>query len=139
MRQVTSLIFCLSIASIARSQWSDVQALPRESHVEIVLAKSRVYGRLASTTDTSIAVRRGPRVTTVLRGDVERVGVRSGKARLRNARNGALIGLGIGVAVPFFIEDSARPEANLILGGFGAAIGFGVGALAPGYRTVYRR
>jgi small nuclear ribonucleoprotein (snRNP)-like protein len=124
-------------ASDLSRQWAAVRALPSGDKVSVRLKDGKkVEGTLRSVSDTMLTVDRGSSSTDLHRDSIAKVYQVIQKSRGKSVAKGALIGAGIGfgagAGVAFAAgnyEDLETAELVGILGGLGAAIGAGLGAL----------
>jgi hypothetical protein len=114
--------------------WADVQKLKAGREVEAMLSNSsRLRGRVVSTADDALVLR----VDGADRS-LERAGLCSVAVQERKTAKGAMIGLLVGLA--FAYPNAVLQGGGAAAGGIAVytAAGAGIGALAKGYRTVYR-
>jgi hypothetical protein len=139
-----TLILLLTSAALLLAQadnWPLLRGINpgQVTHVHLLDGK-RHSGGFISTTDDNIVIRLRTGDQTYAKNEIRKVSVRKGSKRWRNAAIGAAIGAAA-VAVPIAIladtEDVADP---IVIAGiaFYAVIGAGIGALFPGYDTIYR-
>jgi hypothetical protein len=101
-------------------------------------------GEFASFSADSISLRTRRGESAVERGKVRLVQVRSGTKRARNLVIGVAIGLAIAVTLDQTVGAYVRNESGDNPGTRGLtyalpiAVSGGIGAVVPGYRTVYR-
>ncbi|MFN0105256.1 MAG: hypothetical protein ACKV2U_24615 [Bryobacteraceae bacterium] len=98
-------------------------------------------GGFISTTDASIVIRLHNGDQTFTKDQIKKVSVRKGAKRWRNAGIGAATGaVAMGVLLGV-LSDDGDLGTSIIVGAVVAygLIGAGIGALFPGYDTLYRR
>lgn len=135
------IAFCLLLAIplLAQSDWAILSNIESGRKVKLKLAKNTVAGSFQRADQNTITILKSNQEQSHDRTTVKRVSLRTGKARARNAGLGTAIGAGIGAVLGLFVHgDLSRDISTLLLGANGAVYGAGIGALFPGYTTVYR-
>jgi len=95
-------------------------------------------GGFISTSDTAIVIRLRNGDQSYAKDQIQKISVRKGSKRWRNAGVGAAIGaatMGTLAAIVIGDDDGSFVAAAAV--GY-AIIGAGIGALFPGYDTIYR-
>ena len=124
-------------ASDPSRQWAAVRAIPSGDKVSVRLKDGKkVEGTLRSASDTMLSIDRGSSSMDLNRDSIAKVYQVIQKSRGKSVAKGALIGAGIGFGAGAGValaagnyEDLETAELVGILGGIGAAIGAGLGAL----------
>ena len=95
-------------------------------------------GRFISASDDSVVIRTRNGDASHAKTDISKVSVRTAGSRWRNAGIGAALGAASmgGVAAAAYDGDGGEFVAAAAI--FYGLIGAGVGALFPGYKTIYR-
>lgn len=134
----------LSGQQVQKGSWAEVVALWSGAKVKVArFAAKEARGQFVSAGEDAINIRDGRDEIRVERSDVRQVQIRSVSGRARNAAIGAAVGggLGLGLGGILLAATGGSDSTNELLAGFtfiGAATGFGVGWIPPGYSTVYR-
>ena len=135
------LLRFLLLSAVAFAQ-TDSWALMRgvypgqDTHVHTLDGRMH-KGRFISASDDTVVIRTGKGDSAHAKKDIKKVSVRTAGARWRNAGVGAAIGAATmgGVAAAASEADGGIVAAAMV--GYGI-IGAGIGALFPGYKTIYR-
>jgi hypothetical protein len=108
------------------------------THVHLLEGKLH-SGGFISTTDANIVIRLRTGDQTFAKDQIKKVSVRKGSKRWRNAAIGAAIGAAT-IGILFAANDGGDADSSFIAGAIVAygVIGGGIGALFPGYDTLYR-
>lgn len=133
------LVVATAGAQVHADPWHSLDALRSGEKVEVIDQQLKRYtGELRAVADDAIALIDGKKEIAISRDEVFRVGVRDRGRRWRNVGIGAAVGLGLGTLIG--AKPSGEDSDILIVAGavYGTAAGAGIGALLPGYRTVYR-
>jgi len=123
--------------------WDNVLGLAPGTRVQVVDLELKSFtGAVQAVGDEVITVRTKGGDVTVNRAEVYRVSLRQGSHRGRNALIGAAIGAGTGIAIglPLDLQGGEEGEYlhSMFLGMIGAGAGTAIGAMVPGYATLYR-
>jgi hypothetical protein len=118
-------------------QWAEVRAIPTGNKLSLHLKDGKkMEGRLVNISDSALTIDRGRQTSDVTRDSIEKVYRVEPKSRGKSVAKGALIGAGIGFGAGAGVgiaagnyEDLGTAELIGILGGLGAAIGAGLGAV----------
>lgn len=94
-------------------------------------------GRFISASDDAVVIRTGKGDSAHAKKDVAKISVRTAGGRWRNAGIGAAIGAGAMGGLAANTADADRDFVAAVMFGYGL-IGAGIGALFPGYKTIYR-
>ena len=95
-------------------------------------------GGFLSTSDTNIVIRRRAGDMTFTKDQIRKVSVRKAGKRWRNAAIGAGIGAAASVGVTMTTGSSDHVDRFVFVAAVSAMVGTGIGALVPGYDTLYR-
>jgi hypothetical protein len=134
----------LGYAREGEENWENLKQLQVGQKIEVVdMTMKSLTGTFVSFSDEAISLRIRKNDFTLRRPDVLRVTLQ-GHNRPRNALIGAAIGVGAGAAIARWLGMGECPGSQncttvegasiAVVGGMGA----GLGALSPGYRTIYR-
>jgi hypothetical protein len=132
-------------AAPPRGEWDEVQRLQKGAVVRVTATSDKTYrGTFTGLTHQSIVIVESKGEVSIAKKDVLRVDVKSKGRRTRNT----LIGVGAGLAFGLVIDQTAGAYLRNETGESGgaraatvvlpAALFGGIGAVLPGYRTVYR-
>ena len=94
-------------------------------------------GRFISASDDSVVIRTNKGDAAHAKKDISKVSVRTAGSRWRNAAIGAAIAGGSMGGLAANASDGDGDFIAAVVFGYGL-IGAGVGALFPGYKTIYR-
>lgn len=110
----------------------------QNTHVHLFDGK-RHSGGFISTTGDNIVIRVRTGDQTFTKDQIKKVSVRKGSKRWRNAAIGAAIGAA-SIGILFVAQEGGDAGAPFTVGAiaFYGVIGGGIGALFPGYDTIYR-
>jgi hypothetical protein len=146
---VLCLILCVSrfaVGQTPESSWDTLRQLTPGQKIQVVDMKLKsTKGEFRAFSDQAISLKRGKDELLLQRSDILRVNARGG-GRRTNALVGGIVGLVIGFlggAVVDALDDVDRTDPGSNNGKISAAavgfgIGAGVGAIFPGYHTIYR-
>ena len=147
MKTYSRLLFvCLMLLGLplfGASQWDSLRELaPGDRVVVRDTSGKSTDGKFTAYTPAAISIETKQGAIAIEKSQVQRVQVRSGNRRVRNAVIGAAIGLAVAVAVDQSLGTRLRNESGD--GGrpitYGASIGgfAALGGAFPAYRTVYQ-
>lgn len=94
-------------------------------------------GRFISASDDSVVIRTGKGDAAHAKKDITKVSIRTAGGRWRNTGIGAAIGAATMGGVAVNTSDADRDFVFAVMAGYGL-IGAGIGALFPGYKTIYQ-
>lgn len=95
-------------------------------------------GRFISASDDSVVIRSDKGDSAHAKKDIKKVSVRTAGSRWRNAGIGALIGAGTMGAYAANVSESDGGELVAAVAITYGLLGMGIGALFPGYKTIYQ-
>ncbi|MGO9269543.1 MAG: hypothetical protein ACLQOO_04680 [Terriglobia bacterium] len=134
----------LGYAREGEENWENLKQLQVGQKIEVVdMTLKSLAGTFVSFSDDAISLRIRNNDFTVRRPDVLRVSLHGNK-RPRNALIGAAIGAAAGAAIAAWLGSGECPGSQncttvaLASVSVSGGIGAGLGALAPGDRTLYR-
>ena len=139
------LIPAIVAGRVGEDSWENLRQLRAGQKIEVVDMNLKMWGgTLLSVSDEVIVLGAPKGDVSVKRADVLRVSLKEHSRRGRNAAIG--MGIGAGAGIPFSIicaklahNEGGNPAACIagseaVFSGIGA----GIGALFPGYKTIYR-
>jgi hypothetical protein len=129
------------------TEWAALQSLTSGEKVRVELKDGKkLEGRLLNVTSNSLSIDRKNKPTDFNRDSIAKVyrfvKKSAGKSVAKSAAIGAGAGFGAGLGVSLAAgqyEDLGTAELIAVLGGFGAAIGAGIGALVGSFGKHERR
>lgn len=134
----------LEAQQVQKGSWAAVTTLQVGQRIKVARFTGRqVGGKFVSAEEDAVTVRAGQDEVRVERSNVRQVQIRAASGRLRNAGIGAAVGAGVGLGLGGLLLAATggsdfTNELLLSFTGTGAALGFGIGWIPPGYRTVYK-
>ncbi len=141
------LAICLALCKLAcgADSWDLLKSLRPGDAIRVMDASGNRTGRFVKWSAEAITMEKGKSEVALERAQVERVQVKSGARRARNAAIGGAIGLALGVLADQTLGRYARNETGETTGArvatvmAPAGLFAGIAALTSGWRTVYRR
>jgi hypothetical protein len=137
MRALSLLLITMAALLAQTDGWILLRGIypGQDTHVHL-LSGGKQTGGFISTTDANIVIRLRTGDQTFTKDQIRKVSVRKLGKRARNALIGGGIGAGVmgGVAAGLTGDSTIAAAAAV---GYGI-IGAGIGALFPGYDTLYR-
>ena len=137
------VLLCLLAAWLPAQSWESLRALQTGSVVRVSDDGGHSKkGRWKSTTPDALVLETGKGEVSFRQAQVKRVEVQRTGRRMRNALIGAAVGVAVGIAIDQTLGTRLRNES----GDGGRALNYsvpialfaGIGALQPGWQTVYR-
>ena len=144
MKQLFLLAATAALLLAQADNWTLLKGVNpgQDTHVHLLDGK-RHTGGFISVTDTEVVIRQRTGDQAFPKDRIKKISVRKGVKRWRNAAIGAGIAaaaVGTALGVVYAASDGHGSDYSLIAAGISAyaVIGAGVGALFPGYDTIYR-
>jgi hypothetical protein len=135
----------VGFARQGEENWENLKQLQVGQKIEVVdMTMKSLTGTFVSFSDEGISLRHRGGDVAVQRPDVLRVTLQGHTKRIRNVLIGAAIGAGAGAAFAHWLGAGECPGSQNCTTvtsasiGVSTGIGAGVGALFPGYQTIYR-
>ena len=138
MRTLSMLVLAAASLVAQADNWNLLRGIypGQATHVHTLDGRFN-SGKFISTTDDNIVIRLRTGDQTFTKDQIKKISVRKSSKRWRNAGIGAAIGA-VAIGVLFAANDV---EADPLVAGaviFYGLVGAGIGALFPGYDTLYR-
>ena len=140
MRSLSLLLVAATALLAQADNWPLLRGIYPGQHTHVhLLDGKRHSGGFISTTDANIVIRVPTGDQTFAKDQIKKVSVRKGSKRWRNAAIGAAVGAAT-IGILFAANDGGDADSSFIAGAIVAygVIGAGIGALFPGYDTLYR-
>jgi hypothetical protein len=141
MRTLSILILATATLLAQADNWPLLRGIyvGQDTHVHLLDGR-RQTGAFTSMTDTNIVIRQRTGDQTYTKDQIKKVSVRKGSKRWRNAGIGFATGAittGVLIAVA---DDGGDVSSPIFIAAviFYGLVGAGIGALFPGYDTLYR-
>ena len=137
------LLLALSVGAMLGQTdiWTRLRGISPGQTVHVHLVDGTLQkGRFISTDEGAIVVRQRTGGQSFAKDQIRTVSVRKASKRWRNAGIGAAIGAGATAGLVGYVKEGGEGAGFYAAAiGIYGLVGAGIGALFPGYDTIYRR